>query len=276
MLSVYPSPSVTASPKSPPIPLTPYSSRISPSSPIPLSPVLSYLDPPSANVSFQHSRPISTHSSPVQDILLPGDIIGQGLNFQDERVRLLPISASHHNGDDDLNAPSIKFEVVKALGTGSYAVVYQVRQILSRYQPATEDLSPISAVDFDDIPSSSTPVRYGREYALKCLSKADLDKDALSAQMFEVSAFPFPCLRFRSTVTFRQRFTSLCQPTRTSSRSIVPSKPPPTSFCFSNTFPARTSFISWNSHAIITNQNPPPLLPPMSLTLRLPRAFYLP
>ena len=76
--------------------------------------------------------------------------------------------------------------------------------------------------------------------------------------MFEVSAFPPPCLRFHSIVTFRQRFTSLCQPTRMSSRSIVPSKPPPTSFYFSNTFPARTSFISWNSHAIITNQNPTP------------------
>jgi hypothetical protein len=276
MLSVYPSPSVAASPKSPSIPLTPYSSRISHSSPIPRSPVLSSLDTPSANVSFQHSRPVSTHSSPVQDILFPGDIIGQGLGFQGERVRLLPISASHHNGDDDLNAPSIKFEVVKALGTGSYAVVYQVRQILSRYQPATEDLSPISAVDFDDIPSCSAPVRYGREYALKCLSKADLDKDALSAQMFEVGAFPFPSLRFHSIVPSRQRSTSLCQPTRTSSRCIVPSKPPPTSFCFSNTFPARTSFISWNSHAIITNQNPPPLLPPLSLTLRLLRAFYLP
>ena len=276
LLSVYPSPSVAASPKSPSIPLTPYSSRISPSSPIPRSPVLSSLDTPSANVSFQHSRPGSTHSSPVQDILFPGDIIGQGLNFQGERVRLLPISPSHHNGDDDLNAPSIKFEVVKALGTGSYAVVYQVRQILSRYPPTTEDLSPISAVDFDDIPSCSTPVKYGREYALKCLSKADLDKDALSAQMFEVGAFPFPCLGFHSTTTSRQRSTSLCQPTRTSSHCIGPSKPPPSSFCFSNTFPARISFISWNSHAIITNQNPPPLLPHLSLTLRLPRAFCLP
>ena len=192
-LSAYHPPSVAASPKSPSIPLTPYSSRIPLSTPIPRSPVLSSRDAPSANVSFQHSRPISTHSAPVQDILLPGDIIGQGLNFQGERVRLLPISASHHTGDDDLNAPSIKFEVVKALGTGSYAVVYQVRQILSGYPPTTEDLSPISAVDFDGI-SCPAPVGYGREYALKCLSKADLDKDALSAQMFEVRAFLFPCL----------------------------------------------------------------------------------
>ena len=192
MLSVYPSPSVAASPKSHSIPLTPYSARISLSSTIPCSPVLSTFDTPSANVSFQHSRPASIHSSPVQDILFPGNIIGQGLDFQGERVRLLPISASHHNSDDHLNAPSIKFEVVKALGAGSYAVVYQVRQILSGYPPVAEDLSPICAVDFDDIPSCPAPVKYGREYALKCLSKADLDKDALSAQMFEVCTFRFP------------------------------------------------------------------------------------
>ena len=59
----------------------------------------------------------------------------------------------------------------------------------------------------------------------------------------------------------------------TSSHSIVHSKRLPTSFYFSNTFPARTSFIFWNSHAIIMNQNTRPLLPPLSLTLRLPRAF---
>jgi serine/threonine protein kinase len=194
MLSAYPPPSVAASPRAPSIPLMPYAARITPSSPIPRSPVLPAFDTRSANVSSQHSRPASAHSSPVQDILFPGDVIGQGLDFQGERVRLLPISANHHNSDDDLKAPSIKFEVVKALGTGSYAVVYQVRQILSGYPPATEDLSPISAVDFDDIPSFPAPVRYGREYALKCLSKADLDKDALSAQMFEVCSFQFPCL----------------------------------------------------------------------------------
>ena len=196
MLAVYLPPSVAASLRSPSIPLTPYSARIPPSSPIPRSPVLSSLDTPSVDVSSQHSRPSSVHSSPVQDILFPGDVIGQGLNFQGERVRLLPISASHHNGDDDLNATSIKFEVVKALGTGSYAVVYQVRQILSSYPPQTEDLSPISAVNFDDFPSCPAPVRYGREYALKCLSKADLDKDALSTQMFEVRPLLFPSLYF--------------------------------------------------------------------------------
>lgn len=197
MLSVYLPPSVTASSRSPSNHRAPYSTRLAPSSPIPRSPVLSSVDTPSANASSYTSRPASTLSVPMQDILFPGDVIGQGLYFHDERVRLLPISASHHGGGDDLNAPSIKFEVVKALGTGSYAVVYQVRQILSGYPPQTEDLSPISAVNFDDIPSSApNPVRYGREYALKCLSKADLDKDALSAQMFEVCTYLFHRLNF--------------------------------------------------------------------------------
>ena len=186
MLSVYLSPSVTASHGTPSNTRKQRAARLPPSSPILRSPVLSSLDAPSLNTSSYNSRPASTLSVPMQDILFPGDVIGQGLNFYGERVRLLPISASHHNGDDGLNVPSIKFEVVKALGTGSYAVVYQVRQILSGYPPPTEDLSPISAVNFDDFPSSPSSVRYGREYALKCLSKADLDKDALSAQMFEV------------------------------------------------------------------------------------------
>lgn len=190
MLSVYLPPSVTASHKPPSSRRTHHATRLPPSSPIPCSPVFSSLDTPSVNASSFTSRPASTLSAPMQDILFPGDVIGQGLNFYGERVRLLPISASHHNGDDDLNAPSIKFEVVKALGTGSYAVVYQVRQILSSYPPPAEVLSPISAVNFDDIPSSPAPV-YGREYALKCLSKADLDKDALSAQMFEVRHLRF-------------------------------------------------------------------------------------
>ena len=123
--------------------------------------------------------------------IFPGVVIGQGLNFRGEQVQLLPISTSHLNGDDDLNAPSIKFQVVRALGTGSYAVVYQVRQILSGYPPQAEDLSPINAVNFDDLPSPA-PVKYGREYALKCLSKADLDKDALSTRMFEVCPSRFP------------------------------------------------------------------------------------
>lgn len=196
MLSVYLPPSVTASRRAPSNPRTQYAARLPPSTPIPRSPVLSSLDAPSVNASSYQSRPSSTLSAPLQDILFPGDVIGQGLSFHGERVRLLPISPSHHNGDDDLNAPSIKFEVVKAIGTGSYAVVYQVRQILSSYPPPAEDLSPISAVNFDDFPSSPTPGRYGREYALKCLSKADLDKDALSAQMFEVCSFHFRCLSY--------------------------------------------------------------------------------
>lgn len=196
MLSVYLPPSVTAAHGSPSNRRTHHSARLQPSSPIPRSPVLPSLDTPSVNASSYRSGPASTLSAPMPDILFPGDVIGQGLYFHGERVRLLPISASHHNGDDDLNAPSIKFEVVKALGTGSYAVVYQVRQILSGYPPSAEDLSPISAVNFDDIPSSPAPVRYGREYALKCLSKADLDKDALSAQMFEVSHLRFHHLNY--------------------------------------------------------------------------------
>ena len=112
MPATYLPPFAVASPRSPSIPLTPYPASIPPASPV----LSSFGIPTSANVSSQHSRPSSAHSSRVQDILFSGDIIGQGLDFQGGRVRLLPIYASHHNGGGDLNTPSLKFEAVKALG----------------------------------------------------------------------------------------------------------------------------------------------------------------
>ena len=208
-------------------------------------------------------------------ILFPGDVFGQGLCFYGERVRLLPISASHQKSGDDLDAPSIKFEIAKALGTGSYTVVYQVRQVLSNYPVPPEDPWLISAVDFDYVPSSPSPVRYGQEYALKCMSKADLDKDALSAQMLEVCGLHFRHELFNLTVVPRPRFTTLFLPTRTSSPSIVSLKHLPISCCYSNTFLARTSSIFWSNRATDTNPNPLPTLPPSKPIPRLPRAFCL-
>jgi len=112
MTAVYLPPSTVASPRSPSIPLASYSASIPPASPV----LSSFGIPTSANVSSQHSRPSSAHSSRMQNILFSGNIIGQGLDFQGERVRFLPIYASHHNDGGDLNASSIKFEAVKALG----------------------------------------------------------------------------------------------------------------------------------------------------------------
>ena len=94
--------------------------------------------------------------------------------------------------------PAKEFEVVRKLGTGSYAVVYLVREVLSRKTMlvpsstlSSEDGHGVAAVGRMDM-SDDGLVReeedriYGQEYAIKVLSKANLDQEALDAQLFEV------------------------------------------------------------------------------------------
>ncbi|KAG2368365.1 kinase-like domain-containing protein [Suillus spraguei] len=75
-----------------------------------------------------------------------------------------------------------EFEVVRRLGTGSYAVVYLVREVISRI-PISED-GHVGVLDLDPTPP---PIVYGRNFALKVLSKANLDSEALTAQLTEVT-----------------------------------------------------------------------------------------
>ena len=63
--------------------------------------------------------------------------------------------------------------------------MYHVRGVLSR-KPLSEDShSPFGRMDLDETPRWSS-VEYSHEYAIKCLSKANLDEEALEAQMFKV------------------------------------------------------------------------------------------
>ncbi|KAF8868082.1 kinase-like domain-containing protein [Infundibulicybe gibba] len=100
----------------------------------------------------------SLQSATIEDVLAPGDVVHQHGLFLGEPIRLVSAADSHL---------AVEFEVVRRLGTGSYAVVYLVQeldgQLLSR--PDTV---------------------YGSKYAIKCLSKANLDDEALAAQMSEV------------------------------------------------------------------------------------------
>jgi len=87
-------------------------------------------------------------------------------------------------GPADDSASLQEFEVVGVLGTGSYAVVYLVQEVLSR--PDSSDnghMSTIGSMDTDGVPQTV----YGRQYAVKLLSKANLDEEALAAQMSEVT-----------------------------------------------------------------------------------------
>lgn len=75
-----------------------------------------------------------------------------------------------------------EFQVIRRLGTGSYAVVYLVREVISR-MPISDD-GHVGVLDLDPTPP---PIVYGRDFALKVLSKANLDSDALTAQLTEVT-----------------------------------------------------------------------------------------
>jgi hypothetical protein len=126
------------------------------------------------------SRPASIASSSLEGVLEPGDIVGEGCKLQDDTIRLVSSAA-------DCVELAKEFEVVKQLGTGSYAVVYQVREVLSRPPPSEDGHMPLmGSMELNGELSRSASVQYGREYAMKCLSKADLDEADLAAQMSEV------------------------------------------------------------------------------------------
>ena len=128
-------------------------------------------------------RSSSTHSSilsqPLHDVLAPGDTVGEGALLQGEPIRL--VSSSH-------TELAREFEVVRQLGTGNYAAVYLVQEVLSR--PLHSDDGHMSTIGLMELDKSASAIQYtvyGREYAIKCLSKADLDQDALAVQMSEVN-----------------------------------------------------------------------------------------
>ncbi|KAH6914192.1 CAMK/CAMK-unique protein kinase [Coprinopsis sp. MPI-PUGE-AT-0042] len=176
--NLVPSPSVsTPSTASGKHPRSPYiSSRpLSSSSPAPFrAPQSSGPTPPSAL-----SQCASMGSSfPIEDVLAEGDIVGEGLLLQGEFLRLV---GSGNETDD--NAPAKEFEVVRVLGTGSYAVVYLVKEVLFRPPPSDNGHMDIGSMDMDSI----SQTQYGREFAIKWLSKANLDEEALTAQMSEVT-----------------------------------------------------------------------------------------
>ncbi|THH29951.1 hypothetical protein EUX98_g4251 [Antrodiella citrinella] len=162
----------------------------------------------------QRSWDSQASSSSLADVLFQGGLVGEGLSLQGELIRRVPItpqsSAASMFSRDDISfdeetrreregLPAKEFEVVRKLGTGSYAVVYLVREVLARKPSLTsspsfssEDGHGVAAVGrmdmSDDGHSHEDEERvYGREYAIKVLSKANLDQEALEAQLFEAT-----------------------------------------------------------------------------------------
>lgn len=197
------------------------------------------------------------------DVLREGDIIGQGCLLRGKIVKAVPpsLSASSTSANTPTSAfpgasaiaAGTRFEVVRSLGTGSYAVVYLVREILAppvapptparsylglglgglhpltsangdifddedvfgfhqsssplafrsssqrstgvrrssllkpideRSNLSSSPLSPLSPSSPADVPEQP---KYGREFAIKVLSKSSLDRDELAVQMTEVT-----------------------------------------------------------------------------------------
>jgi len=134
----------------------------------------------------------SDHSSIVSQnmeyLLTPGDIVGDGLFLKGEPIRLVSNGVPDHSHRD----PANEFQVIKRLGIDSYAVVYQVQEVLSRHGSSDDGhMSTIGIAEFDNESAPRAQTVYGRTYALKCIPKANLDHDALAGQMSEVLYFYF-------------------------------------------------------------------------------------
>jgi hypothetical protein len=163
-----------------------------PLSPLPSSSFLQAFPQPLPHSSHPSSTGASsTISSHVEDILSPGDIVGEGLSLLGEALLIVPNKSPEQPHIADYEDPAREFEVVRKLGTGSYAVVYLVREVLSRSSSSEDDPICPGGLELDDATSMQPPTVYGREHAIKLLSKADLDEEELVAQLTEVR---FRCL----------------------------------------------------------------------------------
>jgi serine/threonine protein kinase len=144
----------------------------------PRSPYISTREPE----TLPPPRPSSIVST-IDDVLIPGDAVKEGGLLQGEPLRLVTIGSKSLPEDEE---PAREFEVVRRLGAGSYAVVYLVLEVL--YRPPPSDDGHITVGQMDSVDKHRRPSTvYGREYAIKCLSKANLDEEALAAQMSEVT-----------------------------------------------------------------------------------------
>jgi hypothetical protein len=142
---------------------------------------------PEANNTSSASSRLPGSPVAVEDVLNERDWVGEGLRLLGEHIRAVPVRnlPPNHPPHD----PAKWFEVVRKLGSGSYAV-YLVREIIgTSQQQLSDDLELPCGDDLElDVPQSSRPaVTYGREFAIKCLSKVILNREALGAQLFEAT-----------------------------------------------------------------------------------------
>ncbi|KIM86446.1 hypothetical protein PILCRDRAFT_326687 [Piloderma croceum F 1598] len=120
------------------------------------------------------SMACSVASSLTDEVPSPGDVVGEGIQLHGEDSRLLSVHSIAQ-----FEPPALELEVIKRLNTGSCAIIYLVREVLSRFS--------FESMDSSDTVTSRVSVKYGRDIMIKCLAKANLDAGALAAQMAEVT-----------------------------------------------------------------------------------------
>lgn len=110
-------------------------------------------------------------------VLSPGDIVGEGLELNGERIRRVADDEDVPKRD---RSPSNSFEVIRRLGGGCFTSTYLVREI--RYR----DVYPCDHNVSDIVVPKGESSEYGDQYALKVLSKEDMDEDGLNVHEQEV------------------------------------------------------------------------------------------
>ncbi len=137
------------------------------------------------------------------NVFRKGDRFGCGIWFQEEIIEELdPVarlvskgrnvpganSSWSSSNQGEMSSPRAEagkeFEVVRKLGSGSYAIVYLVREVGDRGQEYGELSVLPSQIREKEITDSS---KLDLFVALKCLSKRDLEEDSLDVQLFEAT-----------------------------------------------------------------------------------------
>ena len=153
------------------------------------------------NLSFQpiplglpsHSSSIKRHSPHIKDVLSPGDVVGKGIPLRGESLRLVPIQSTNHAPVSKDGLVSRKFQVVRKLGSGSHSIVYLVREVLPPSLFKDDYIYPPGPLELGDSTSMHFRTNYGRECAIKLISKADLDENELLSVLTEVCFFYLSC-----------------------------------------------------------------------------------
>ncbi|KAF8750679.1 Protein tyrosine kinase [Rhizoctonia solani] len=129
-----------------------------------------------------------------EETLGEGDVVGHGMIVNGELVTAVDHGREPVMGGPE-NGANARYEIVRKLGSGSYATVFLAREILAEPGPPTDSDLPFEWNGSDDthadpdmtIRPSSARI-YGRSFAIKCLSRASLTSpESLAVQMLEAT-----------------------------------------------------------------------------------------